>query len=148
MKTTAERFLAGEGLGIGVPMKTSEPTTEAPVDWSNRGPKSKQPPKQARQPGQLGKGPVQTIGDQSDKAPSERVGQTVEQKTQLTTNPFDAGKSPKKMDKKKEGNPGELGDKDFKTNLWVPARTTQQAFSEWFKATYGGRWHFQPRRDA
>ena len=142
MSVTVQRFFAGDGLGLGNPLQVSEPKNEAPVDWSNRGPKSKQPPKQARQPGEQGK-PVTTQGDK--KSPSEEVSAPPEG-GDLKDNPFDSSKhKPKKLDKKKEGNPGEQGDPNFKTNLWVPAEETRKAFSKWFRENYGGRWYYNPQ---
>src|SRR5580704_14177752 len=141
VRSTAERFVAGEGLGLGNPLTVNPPPVEEPVDFTNRGPR----PKTAkRPPGEKGRGPVQTLGDQADKSPSEQVAPTGEG-GDLKDNPFDNGAKPSKLNKKKgAGNPGEQGDPQFKENLWVPAKTTQEAFAAWFHASYGAHWRLRP----
>jgi hypothetical protein len=141
VRSTVERFFAGEGLGLGNPLTVNSPPLEEPVDFSNRGPRPKRVPRKSMNDGEKGKSP--TISADS-KSPSEEVAPTPEG-GDLKDNPFNAGKKPSKLNRKREGNPAEQTAPGFNENLWVPAATTSEAFAEWYRNTYGALWRYHER---
>jgi hypothetical protein len=113
--------VSGQDLGIGNPMTVSEPPNDVPKDFTGVSPQKKT--REKKPAGEKGVGPIVKSG-QSDKSPSEQVGQDIEQTSQLHKSPFDSGAKPKKLSRKKgEGNPGEEYAKDVpsRENLHVNA---------------------------
>ncbi len=119
-----EKVVGQTDLGLGNPLVVNGPTPAEPEDNSGVTTQKKTPGK--RPAGEKGKGP---IVKGVTKSPSESVGDDVGQTSKLTENPFDNGAKPKKLSRKRGGNPGEEdGPGARQSNEFVPASLNDMPF--------------------
>ena len=112
---------SADPLSIGNPLTVNGPTPAEPED--NSGVTTQRRGKAPKREGERGKGP---IVKGVTKSPSESVGDSVEQVSQLTENPFDNAAKPAKQNKKKAGNPAEKnGPGALKENTHVDAEAVR-----------------------